>query len=230
MSFCEVLKEIDLFGKTPELYIHGRSKKITNIGRIFTFIFVIIYILIFSYKLYRLFKRVDITFYDSSPYINEFSTIKMTKDNFSLFFAVYDELYEPFIDESIYYPKAYFVDEDMELTEIKIERCNFDIISSNTKKLLEEQKITKINNYYCLSDINYELGQYKNSLYFQIFPCKNTSENNNHCKSKDIIDKNLNGGYLDIFFQDLLLTPLNYHNPIKERFNYIDSYVFKIFG
>ena len=228
MEFCEFFKGLDFFGKTPELYIHGRPKQVTFIGKIFTYIFIIIYILIFIYKLYRMFKRIDITFYDSYLGSDEIPSIKITKENFSLSFTIYNELYEPFIDDNIYYPKAYYSDE--EITEIEIERCNPYKMSPKYKQLLEESGIIEINNYYCLSNINFELKSYISSIYFAIYPCKNTTENNNNCKPKEIIDENLNGRYFKILFQDLILTPVNYNNPIKERLNFIDNNLCKIFG
>ena len=43
MEFCDFLKGIDFFGKLPELYIKGKPKQPTIIGRAFT---VILYLYI----------------------------------------------------------------------------------------------------------------------------------------------------------------------------------------
>ena len=104
MPFWEFIKEIDFFGKQPELYIKGKSKQVTLFGRIFTSFFIIIYIIFFSYKVFRITQRVDITFYDSYSNTDEIPTIKITQENFTLVFAILDEDGEPFIDETIYYP------------------------------------------------------------------------------------------------------------------------------
>ena len=48
-------------------------------------------------------QRVDITFYDSYSNTDEIPTIKISKENFSLIFSVFDDLGETFINESIYY-------------------------------------------------------------------------------------------------------------------------------
>ena len=108
MNIHEILKRIDFFGKVPEFYIEGKSKQITFIGRIFTFTFIIIYILILSYKLYRMSKRIDITYYDSYSFTDETPSYTFTDENFFLVFAVTDEIGEPFINESIYYPVAHY--------------------------------------------------------------------------------------------------------------------------
>ena len=40
---CRVLKDVDMFGKDPELYYKGRPKKTSWIGRILSFIFVFVF-------------------------------------------------------------------------------------------------------------------------------------------------------------------------------------------
>ena len=187
MEFCDFIKEIDFFGKLPEFYIKGKPKQVTITGRIFTVIFIILYIIFFGYKLYRMSQRVDITFYDSYSNTEEMPSIKINNENFYLMFSIYDDSGSPFIEESVYYPAAYFIDEETE--KIELEKCNIDKIGSKYKKFFKD---VKLDNYYCLSKVNYTLISYTNSIRLQLFPCKNTSENNNHCKPKEIIDKYLN--------------------------------------
>ena len=225
MSFCEFIKGIDFFGKIPELYIKGKSKQVTIIGRIFTTIFIILYILIFSYKVYRMSQRVDITFYDSYSNTNEIPSIKITDNNFSLVFAVLDEFGYPFIDENIYYPEAYFSDEGRE--GIKIERCDPNKISPEYKQYFEEEEIS---NYYCLSDINFSFQPFMNSLRVEIFPCVNSSENDFQCETQEIIEERLNERLFMIYFQDIMLTPLNFNSPIKEKINYLNTEIYKNLG
>jgi len=225
MEFCDSLKDIDFFGKLPELYIKGKPKQPTIIGRAFTVIFIILYIIIFAYKLYRMFIRLDITFYDSYSTTEETPSINITNENFYLLFSVYNDSGLPFIDETVYYPMAYFVEGDLE--KIELERCNIDKIGSKYKQLLSE---VDLDNYYCLSNVNYTLLGYINSIKILLFPCKNNTENNDHCKPKEIIDEYLNGKTLEVQFEDILITPLNFDSPVKERINLIYTSIFKTFG
>ena len=225
MSFFKILKEIDFFGKSPEFYINGKPKKISYIGRIFTFIFIIIYIIIFVYKLYRMFRRVDITFYDSYSYANKIPSIQITNENFYLIFTLSDGDYQPFIDETIYHPVAYFIDEEIE--EIQLERCNLEKIGSKYRSFFNDYQL---DNYYCLKNVNYTFKSYSNSIKIKLFPCKNNTENNNHCKPKEIIDEYLNGRDFTVYFEDILITPLNYNSPVKESINQIYTTVHKTFG
>ena len=91
MSFFAFLKGIDFFGKEPEFYFKGKPKQVTIIGRIFTCVYIAIYIIIFCYKLYRMTQRVDITFYDSYSNTDEIPKMNITDKNFSLIFTIYDE-------------------------------------------------------------------------------------------------------------------------------------------
>ena len=224
---CDFLEDVDFFGKEPEFYYNGNPKKVTYIGRIFTIIFIIIYIVIFIYKLYRMYQRIDITFYDSYSDTGEIPSINVTNENFYIAFSIYDgSTGEPFIDETIYYPVAYFKDNETE-QNLEPVPCSIDKIGSKYKKFFVDSPLDK---YYCFNEVNHTLKAYMNSFAFKIYPCKNTSENNNHCKSKEIIDYYLNGNNFVIILEDILITPLKFERPVQERTNELYTTLFKNFG
>ena len=224
MSFLEFVKRIDFFGKEPEFYIQGRPKQVSIFGRIFTYIFIFLYILIFCYKLYRMSQRVDITFYDSYSNTDEVPNIKITQDNFTLMFTILDENGEPFIDDTIYYPEAFFSDEYSE--EIRIERCSPDKIGPRYREFFDDSEIM---DYYCLVDVNYSLVPNMNSLRISIYPCRN-NEDDDYCESQEYIENYLSNKLFLVYFQDIMLTPLDYHNPIKERINVLNTEIYKNLG
>ena len=226
-AYCNFFKELDFYGKQPEFYFKGNSKKVTCIGRIFTVIFIFIYIIFFIYKLFRIYQRIDITFYDSYSDTGEIPSINITNENFYIAFSIYDgSTGEPFTDETIYYPVAYFKDSEIE-EKLELELCSIDKIGSKYKKFFEESQLHK---YYCLKKVNHTFIAYTNSFSFKLFPCKNTSENNNHCKSKEIIDYYLNGNNFIIKLEDILITPLKFNKPVQERTNELYTTLFKNFG
>ena len=224
MSFLEFVKRIDFFGKEPEFYIQGRPKQVSIFGRIFTYIFIFLYILIFCYKLYRMSQRVDITFYDSYSNTDEVPSIKITQDNFTLMFTILDENGEPFIDDTIYYPEAFFSDDYSE--EIRIERCSPDKIGPRYREFFDDSEIM---DYYCLVDVNYSLVPNMNSLRISIYPCRN-NEDDDYCESQEYIENYLSNKLFLVYFQDIMLTPLDYHNPIKERINFLNTEIYKNLG
>ena len=220
------IKEIDLYGKQPEFYLKGKPKKATWIGTILTIIYIILYIVYFCYKLFRMLKREDTTFFDSYSDKEETPSIDITNENFNIIFSMIDRVTgDPFIDETVYYTVANFKDNEIE--KIEVEPCNINKIGSKYKNLLDDYTLNK---YYCLSKVNYTLIAYTNSFNIKIFPCKNTTENNNHCKPKEIINNLLNGNDFIIKFEDILITPNNFNYPTKPRINELFTTVFKFFG
>ena len=220
MTFCEFIKDIDFFGKEPEFYFKGKPKQVTFIGRIFTIIFIILYIIIFCYKVYRMTQRVDITFYDSYSNTDEVPNIKITNENFSLAFAIFDEDNFPYIDESVYYPGAYF--EDDETIDIDIELCDPDKLSPEFRNHFDDWELE---NLYCLNNINFELKPFLNSIRIDLFPCLGEG-----CATKDEINENLKNRLFNVYFQDIVLTPLNYDTPVKKRINYLNTEIFNGLG
>ena len=54
-------------------------------------------------------------------------------------------------------------------------------------------------------------------FFIQLFPCINSTENNNHCKPQEVIDYYLRGTFLCMEFEDIELVPHNYSYPIRSR-------------
>ena len=131
---CRLLKDVDMFGKEPELYYKGRPKKTSWIGRILSFAFVLIYFAFFLYKLIKMLKKTDVTFYDTFTYAPEPPAVPITHNNFYVAFALQDpETYNPFVDEGIYYAKAFFKRAEMkgeefdwQIKEVELERCKLE--------------------------------------------------------------------------------------------------------
>ena len=108
-SNFKFLHDFDLLGKEPGLYYKGKEKRNTYFGSLISIIYIIIYLIFFIYKLIRMLKRKDVTFYDAIEYLEAPPSIQLTNDIFYGGFAVENPItYDPFIDETIYYPKAYF--------------------------------------------------------------------------------------------------------------------------
>ena len=215
-----------MFGKEPELYYKGSNKKTTLIGRIFSISFITIYFVFFVYKLIRMLKKKDVTFYDTFTYAEEPPSVKITKENFYGGFALEDpNTYDVFIDEGVYIPKAYFKKAerkgdifDWQIIELELERCKVE----NFGSLYQEKfKAKTLNNSYCFKDMDFVLeGHFSYDLYsffyIQFFPCVNTTEKQN-CKPLEIIDYYLKNTFVSFQFQDIELTPNNYKNPFRPR-------------
>ena len=78
---CQFLYDMDLFDKTPELYYKRKSKRSTELGIVLTILYIILYIAFLVYKLVRMVKRMDVTFYDTYAY-KDFPYINITNEEF----------------------------------------------------------------------------------------------------------------------------------------------------
>ena len=147
----------------------------------------------------------------------------ITKEDFYFNLGfVNSETGEPFLDETIYQPVAFFNDE---LVEIK--PCTIDKFGSHYTELFDEPNLDQ---YYCFQDFDYTLTAYVDSFYIQILTCKNSSENNNHCKPQEVIDEFIDGNDMMVRLQDVLIRPKNFSNPVERRITDIYSYLFKNIG
>ena len=226
MDFCRFIQRIDFFGQEPEFYFDGKRKQVTIIGRIFTYIFISLYILIFCYKLYRMTQRIDITFYDSYSNTDEIPSVKIIQDNFTLVFGLHDSYGSPFIDDTIYYTVAYYFNEG-NYEEIDFERCNENHLSEAFIEYLGRENL---NEYFCLSDINYELRPFMNSLRLEVYPCIDLYEGEGYCESREYIDEYLNNLLFMIYLEDVNLTPLNFKYPVKKKINSFNTEIFRNLG
>ena len=223
---CKLWKDIDMFGKEPDLYYKGNTKKTSWIGRILSILFFTIYFAFFAYKLIRMITKIDVTFYDTFTYSPEPPAVKITKENFFGGFALENPItYDPFIDESIYIPKAYFKraerkgdDFEWQIIEIKLERCKLESFGTKYQEIF---KTKALNDLYCFKEMNYTLeGHFSYDLYsfiyIQLFPCVNITEKQT-CKPLEEIDYYLRNTFITVHMQDIELTPKSYDSPVRPR-------------
>ena len=224
---CRLLKDVDMFGKEPELYYKGRPKKTSWICRILSFSFVLIYFAFFLYKLIKMLKKTDVTFYDTFSYAPSPPQVPITHNNFYIDFALEDPItYNPFVDEGIYYPKASFKRAEMKgddfewtVVDLEVERCKLEKFGDIYQDVFRHMEL---NNFYCFKDINNFIleGHFSYYLYsffyIEFFPCKNDSQSQ-HCRPIEDIDYYLKNTFVSFEMEDIELTPKNYKNPIRPR-------------
>ena len=232
-KIVSIIKSSDIYGKEPSLYYKGEEKKSFLLGGILSIIYIIIYILFLIYQFLKFWNKEDFIFYDTFSYNeNTPPSISVTKDKFFGGFAIENEsTYDPFIDETIYKPKAFFKIKDRRNKEKWVENSTeINLITCNQTSFGEFYKSkfkgNALDNLYCFENVNQTLighyiYDYYSFFYIQLFPCKNSTENNNKCKPKEIIEKYLKGTFVCMEFQDIELTPEKYYIPVIPRNQYI---------
>ena len=226
-KFIDEMGQYDAFSKEPELYFKGKPKKASALGFTLTIIYVSIFIGILIYKLIRMINRKDVKFYDSCTFLGEIPSIKLNNEDFygGLALGIPNTL-EPFVDETIYYPKAYFKvghrvknTWNWDIKPIELEVCQIEKFGSKYREIFKEKPL---NNLYCLKDVDGSLEGHLHYerysfIYIQIFPCINSTQNNNHCKPLEVIDSYLNDTFVSFYMQDVELTPNIYKEPVHVR-------------
>ena len=219
------IRTIDFYGKEPEFYYKDKSSIKTWLGRIFTILYITIYIIFFIYKINRMVKRKDVTFYDTNTNKGEIPSIKLTKDIFYAAFSFDNpETNNPFVDERIYtisgkYMTENIIDGYRNITaeNISFKRCELSDFGKNYQNILSNKNLS---NMLCPINIDYVLeGYYTMEKYSYIVlnykRCVNSTENNNHCYPMETIEKYLTITNMDAKIHDIELTPQDYDNPVQ---------------
>lgn len=219
--------DFDIYAKRVGFFFQMKQKIGSYFGLFLTLSYIIISIVLFIYCLICVIQRTEIKVYDSTLYAQEMPIIDLDKNSFYFAFG----LEEPntsnrFVDESIYYTEVLFIDRVKENGNFKtvinrkleLEKCKEINFGENYQHLFIKGELL---NSYCLKDFDYNLtfaGGYKYEkmtyIRIKIFPCVNTTENNNHCKPQEEIDFYFTSGYFSILLKDIGLNPSNYSYPI----------------
>ena len=217
--------DFDIYSKRIGFFYKERDKIGTVFGLFLTFVYVIVTLILFFYYLIKTIKRTDVKSQELTVYSQGLPSLDINQKLFYFAFGLENNLsLSRFIDERIYYPKVYFIQQKKEKgilvtkekISLSIERCDIDKFGDEYKNQFQEGEL---NNSYCLQDLNLTLvggSKYEKSSFIQIriHPCINNTQNNNHCKPQNIIDFYLTSGYFSITIKDIGLNPLNYSSPI----------------
>jgi hypothetical protein len=226
-SYFQIFKEIDLFGKEPDLYYKGKQRKTTWMGRICTWIYIFIYIFFLIYKLVRMFKRLDVSFSETNSSTGGLPKIHLNKELFTYGLALSDDYGFPIYDETIYFPEAFLVGKrtingipQPIYAPIDFGICDINDFGKNFQQFTTSLDLKK---YYCFKNLDIDFEGYTSaenftSILINIKRCKIKDKYGNPCKDDTIIDSALNGKNLIIFSEDFELVPYNYKKPVKEKF------------
>ena len=236
--------DFDIYSRRLSFFYKNKEKLGSTFGFILTALYIIISFILFLVYFINTIRRKEVTAADSTIYPIEIPSIEINNNLFYLAFGLeHPTKLNRYIDERIYYPKVFFIEkikvngefEISSTTFLKVERCNINKFGDEYKEVFGNKDL---NNSYCLQDLNVTLeGGYKydkmSLIKINIYPCKNSSENNYHCKPKDIIDEYLTSTYFSILAKDIGLNPFNYSFPVvtifQDLYTTIDKSLLKEF-
>ena len=230
----------DIYSKRASFFYNNQEKIGSYFGLFLTLIYIALSLILFIYYIINTLKRNNIVIYDSKKFTHELPIVNINSSNFYFAFGLENkETLNRFIDESIYYPEIVFIDGTKVNGEFVInskknleyEECKEENFGKNFQHLLLRGEL---NNSYCLKDFNFNLSliggfKYEKMSYIsiKIFPCKNTTQNNNHCRSQKEIDKFFSNVYLSFLIKDIGLNPENFSSPEIPIFRDLDTIIDK---
>ena len=221
------LPNIDIYAKKIGFFYKNKEQIGSYVGFFLTLLYICASLILFIYQIIRTIQRAEVKVYDTTVYSKEIPSIDVDKNKLYFAFALeHPKTTSRFIDESIYTAQVAFIDkrkvgdqlETYETKYLDFEPCNPDNFGEDYKSLFVENELI---NTYCIKDFNYTLtfaGGYKYErmtyIRIRIYPCVNSTKNNNICKSQEEIDFYLSSGYFSIVLKDFGLNPSNYEYPV----------------
>ena len=238
------ISDFDKFSNRIGFYFNEKEKIGTFFGFILTLLYISFSLILFLIFIIITINHRNIIVYNSTLYSNDMPSIDINEKLINFAFGLANpETNIRFIDETIYTPKIIFYKQSKkngkfqtdEINELDYENCKMEYFGDNYKTFFINNEL---NNSYCLKNyslsllggINYDKMSY---ISIKLYPCINNTKNNNHCKSQEIIDFYLNGGYFSIVIKDIGLDPMDYYSPVQpsiQTLNYnIDKTIYKNF-
>ena len=219
------IMDLDMYSKRIGFFYKDKDKISSSFGVCLTIIYIFVSLSLFIFYTSQIIRRTQINVHDSTMNRKEATNINIDPNLFYFAFGVENpNTSTRFIDETIYYPRVTFFEKVKEGTTLKtvkekvldIERCKQEKFGEKYQGLLVQGEL---NDSYCINDINLTLARgFKNDrisyIKIGIYACVNTTENNNHCKPKEVIDAYISGTFFSLLAKDIGLDPSNYTDPI----------------
>ena len=232
----------DIYSKRIGFFYNNHEKIGSCFGLLLTALYILVTLILFLFLLIRTIQRKEMKVYDSTIYSKDIPIIDINSSSIYFAFGLeHPVTSNRFIDETIYNVKIAYFDrtkingqfQTTERRDLDYELCKEEKFGESYKHLFMEGEL---NNSYCLKDYNLTLAggyKYNRMTYFRIrlYPCVNSTTNNNHCKPQSIIDTYFKNGYFSILSKDIGLNPSNYSFPVlptlQDLYTSIDKNIYR---
>jgi hypothetical protein len=224
-NFFSFIYDFDIFSKKIGLYYKNKDNISSYFGLFLTLIYILTSLSVFIFSIIITYQKREFQITDSNTYSQDAPSIDLNNsDLFHFVLGVVNRNQSRFIDETIYSIRAIYFNQyknsegifvSKEKRDLKLEKCQIEKIGKYYRNSLTE---TDLNNSFCINNFDFNLtggNIYNNFSYIeiQIFQCENR-ENISNCKSQEIINNALEGGFLSIQLKNIELNPSNYSFPI----------------
>ena len=102
--------DFDIYSKRISFFYNKRDKIGTCFGLVLTFFYIIVTLIIFMYYFLKTIKRSQVKSHESTVYSQGLPSIDINPNLFYFAFGLENpKTLSRYIDETIYYPKVYFI-------------------------------------------------------------------------------------------------------------------------
>ena len=235
----------DIYAKRATFFYNNQERIGSYFGLFLTVFYILASLVLLTYYFILTIQRKEIKAYDSTLYAQEMPIIHLDKSNFNFAFGLEDPVtLNRYVDETIYNAEVALIDKvkingqlvNVNVTVLPIEKCKSEEdFGHNYRHLFLEGELS---NSYCLKNFVYNLTlvggfKYEKMSYIRlrVFPCKNSTENNNHCKSQEVLRNKMTSSYFSILLKDIGLNPSNYSFPtlptLQDLYTTVDRRLYK---
>jgi len=235
----------DIYAKKTSFFYKNQERIGSYFGLFLTLFYILASLVLLSYYLISTFQRNEIKVYDSTLYAQEMPIIYLDKSKFNFAFGLEDPItLNRYVDETIYTAEVALIDKvkvngqliNSNVTILPIEKCKSEEdFGENYKHLFLEGELS---NSYCLKNFDYNITlvggfKYEKMSYIRlkIFPCKNNTENSNHCKPQEVLRDKMTSSYFSILLKDIGLNPSNFSFPtiptLQDLYTTVDRRLYK---
>ena len=103
--------DLDIYSRRISFFYKGKEKITSRFGFFLTLSYIVISIAIFLYYFIRTICREDVTASDSTIFTDDIPSIDINSEIFNIAFGLeHPTKIARFIDETIYYPEAYYIE------------------------------------------------------------------------------------------------------------------------
>jgi hypothetical protein len=223
----------DFMGYEPKLHVEGQENYRTLFTGIISIIMSILAVTFSGYFGSDLIYRSAPTVIKSLESIEKFAAYNFSNTGYNIMIGMQDKNFKYFSDPTIFSVRAELIkitndisnsSQSFSMKSIKMNLCSNYYTQED---IVEKNMVFPLNMYYCPEPNSAYMEGFWGApkftalkIYFE--KCTNSSENNNHCQSTEVIDKTIQGSYMAYELTSYKVDPTDFNFPLKRIF--ADSY------
>lgn len=228
MGFYEFLSPFDLFKRPLYLRVNKKEMATTKFG-------IFLSMIVYGFLLY-FFSQSDCFLKLSPKLIQDSSSLlespNITYINRSFAFSLRDSIGNSYYDPNIFYFQVQNRIVKSDENGIISDANNRSFHACNKTDAINTEDLAMINNSFCLDEnyfsvaggISENIGQ---TFQIHLYLCKNSTENNNSCKSIEEMKAFFTMKNLNLIYTNTFIQPKNYNSPMKTK---LTSRLYKLDG